>query len=231
MRRRGWIPEDLFLLNAVRWGVLVGAPLAAAGAALAVSEVDTRLARLLDLAGWAPPLSLEQGLIQVQLVTDGAGLAATLGAVVLVPAVCEEVFFRGFVFTGLRYHYGPLTAVIGSSLIFAAAHLNPWQFPALFLLGLFLGLLVLWAHSVYPALIAHAVNNLLSVVAVNLRVHTGVDYLGADQPLPLPSLAAAALALLLGLRLMRRSRPLMPLISPYSRPAPADKVPFGSVWS
>lgn len=225
IRRRRWVVEDLLLLNAVRPAALYWTPVAATGAALLAVAADLQLGRIFESGGWGPPLAFQRYLLEIQLAPDLSGLGLVILTVVLLPAVCEEAFFRGFVYTGLRYHYGPLTALIGSALIFAAAHFNPWQFPALFALGLFLAGLVHWTHSLYPAIVAHAVNNALNVLAVNVRSQTGHDYLGAFEPLPMIAVAAAAVALAGGMWKIRIQRPIMPVISPHSRPAPADGIP------
>jgi membrane protease YdiL (CAAX protease family) len=225
LRLRRWIPEDVLLLNAVPRRALWATLLAAGGAALLVSQFDLMWATTLEAVAWDPPLQLEHLRLRIQLVGDLPSALVVAVAVVIVPAVCEETFFRGFVFTGLRYHHGPVTAVIGSALLFAAAHLNPWQFPALFLLGLFLAALVHWTHSLYPAMLGHALNNALSVTAVNLRAHTGWDVLGGAESLPLIVAAAAGAALVVGIRWLRREPPIMPILSPYARPAPADGPP------
>ena len=222
LRLRRWIPEDVLLLNAVPLRALWAALLAAAGAALLVSQFDLVWSAALEAVSWDPPLYLQQLRVRIQLIDDLPSALIVTIAVVLVPALCEETFFRGFVFTGLRYHHGPVTAVVGSALLFAAAHLNPWQFPALFLLGLFHAALVHWTHSLYPAMVGHAVNNALSVTAVNLRVTTGWDVLGAAESLPLIVLIGAGAALSVGIRSLRRAPPIMPILSPYARPAPAD---------
>lgn len=230
IRNRGWIPEDVLLLNAVPRRALLALPMAAIGAAVLVGEFDHGLERLLAQADMGVPLALQRTLLEMQLVTGSRSLVLTVVSVVVVPAICEEAFFRGFVLTGLMYHHGPITAIVGSALVFAAAHLNPWQFPALFMLGLFLAAVVHWTHSVYPAVIGHAINNGLSVLAVNVRAHTGGDWLGASDPLPAAAVTAAAGAVVLGARLLLRQQPVMPLLSPYARPAPSDGVPAPTAW-
>jgi membrane protease YdiL (CAAX protease family) len=167
-------------------------------------------------------VSLQRNLLELQLVRDLPGAAGVLFGVVLAPGVCEEAFFRGFVLTALAARGAARSAVTGSALLFAALHLNPWQLPALMLFGIFLGLLVYWTHSIYPAVLAHGINNLVSVLGVNVRAHTGVDWLGAGESLPLPVLAAAAVCLGLGVLVLRRHSPVMPLIV---RPAPPPEPP------
>jgi membrane protease YdiL (CAAX protease family) len=225
VRRRGWLTEDLFLLNAVPAAALVAAPLAAFGAALLASALDAAVGGGLRALDLGPPAGLGRALLEVQLITDLPSALTVVVTVVLLPAVCEEAFFRGFVFTGLRYHRGPRAAVAGSALLFALAHFNPWQLPALLLLGLFLGWLVHHTHSLYPAMAAHAVNNGLSVLAVNVRAHSGADPLGALQA-PHPALLGlAAAALVAGILWLRQQQPLMPILSPWAPPAPGDARP------
>ncbi|MFH1569448.1 MAG: CPBP family intramembrane glutamic endopeptidase [Gemmatimonadota bacterium] len=211
-RRTRWSAADVLLLNATPPRVLAVAAGTAVGAALVVAQFDLAWAELLRRAGMIAPASLQRYLLEVQLVRDLPGLAAALAAVAVAPALCEEAYFRGFAFTSLASRRGAATAVVGSAALFAAVHLNPWQLPALFLFGVFLGLLVCWTHSLYPAIVAHLVNNLLSVAGVNLRAHTGADLLGASEPLPGPLLAAAMAVLLLGSAYLRRQSPLLPLV-------------------
>ena len=104
---------------------------------------------------------------------------------------------------------GPLG---GSALLFAISHFNPWQLLPLFLFGLFLGALVYWTHSIYPAMLAHAVNNLASITGVNLRTYLGLDGLGPSQHLPMPLALLAGLVLLGGLLLLSRQPAIMPLL-------------------
>ena len=216
IRRRRWAMEDLFLLNATHGrGLLIVIPTAIAAGLLA-GEADLHVARIWEWAGWASPLMLRRSMLEIQLITDMAHIVPTIVAIGLLPAICEETFFRGFVYTGLRFHHGPRVALIGSSMLFAVAHLNPWQMPAFFLLGLFLGWLVHRTHSIYPAILAHALNNLLSVLAVNLRAHLGIDPLGALEPVASPVRMACLVVLVLGILLLRRWPPLMPALSPFA---------------
>lgn len=85
-------------------------------------------------------------------------LAMAFAAAVLAP-VAEEVAFRGYVLSALRTHLGPGAAIVGSSVLFAAMHLDPVRFPAVLFLGLFLGWLAFRSGSIWPAVAAHAVNN------------------------------------------------------------------------
>lgn len=210
--RRQQVPgEELLLLNATPLRTLMLTLPLALSASLLISQLDLHCGRYLDALGYSLPLHIQRNLIEVQLAGDLPALLLGTAAVVVAPGVVEEILFRGLVFTGLYVHHGPRLAVVGAGLFFALIHFNPWQLPALVLLGIFLGVLVYWTHSIYPAILAHMVNNALSFAGLNLKVYWGIEFLSTDHPYSLP----ATLTLLLvfwaaALRLQRQS-PIMPL--------------------
>ena len=84
---------------------------------------------------------------------------------VIAPLV-EEIFFRGFLFQGFRQKYGWLPALLLSSAIFAAAHLDPVAFIPTFVLGCVLAYVYHRSNSVWPGIIFHAAINSFSLCAV-----------------------------------------------------------------
>jgi len=84
----------------------------------------------------------------------------------LIPAVCEELFFRGFlVSTLLKNTRSWLRPMLISTFVFAAFHvivdqsLTLERFPATFLLGLVLCGIRLSSGSVFPGIVMHALSN------------------------------------------------------------------------
>ena len=73
--------------------------------------------------------------------------------------VVEELIFRGVIMHGLMRNYSKFTAVFVSALMFALFHLNPWQFPATFILGIVLGILMVRTRNIYLCILGHAINN------------------------------------------------------------------------
>ena len=85
-------------------------------------------------------------------------------AIALIPGFCEEYFFRGI----LQKNFNLLlknshVAILLSSLLFSAFHLQFYGFfPRLFL-GIFFGYLFYWSGSLIFPVIAHVFNNFLSL--------------------------------------------------------------------
>ena len=76
----------------------------------------------------------------------------------------EEVLVRGLVLRGYLLNYTPNKAIIASAIFFGAIHMNPWQFVAGFISGIFLGYLYYKTKSLIPSILVHFINNSLSVV-------------------------------------------------------------------
>ncbi len=72
---------------------------------------------------------------------------------VILPSLCEELAFRGFIFGGLRQRFRPWTAVLLSSLLYALYQLNVLQALPHFLLGIVLAMLVQRGGSLVGAIV------------------------------------------------------------------------------
>ncbi len=88
--------------------------------------------------------------------------ALLFGGMVIAPFV-EEIFFRGFVFGGLKKGYSWKTALVASSALFALIHLRPLAMPPIFLLGLVFAYLYHRSGSIFPAIILHTLVNGLAL--------------------------------------------------------------------
>lgn len=86
--------------------------------------------------------------------------------VAVVAPVVEELIFRGLILQGFRRNYNGFVAVFMSALLFALFHLNPWQFPATFILGLLLGWIMLKTNSILLAILGHSINNSLVLLSI-----------------------------------------------------------------
>lgn len=85
--------------------------------------------------------------------------------VTVVPAVCEETFFRGFVMRSFEYKLKPFWAATITGLFFALYHFNPYGLLPLMALGIYFGFAAYTTNSIFVPMILHFLNNLIAVSA------------------------------------------------------------------
>jgi sodium transport system permease protein len=112
------------------------------------------------------------------LTTGAAGTGWAILSIVVLPAVCEELAFRGFILSGLCRRFKPWTAILLSSFLFALYHMNVFQLLPTFLLGAVLGLLTVRSGSLMPAMLFHLLHNGLLVGITHLH---SVDTYGIEM--------------------------------------------------
>ncbi len=95
-------------------------------------------------------------------------LLAVLMIVIIAP-VFEEIIFRDIIFKGLRNRYNQPLAIVVSSLLFGAFHLNYQQFVTATILGAVCALIYIITDSVRYTIIFHAMYN-LSVIVVGIVI-------------------------------------------------------------
>lgn len=115
----------------------------------------------------------------------------------LVPAVCEELIFRGIIFNGLNRRFKTPVAITLSALLFALFHVSLQQLVYPFILGMIMAWVVARTGSIVASMIIHFVNNFLVVLMAYL---SNVTSFSMDLPHVWWSyLVAAALLLVMGL--------------------------------
>ena len=93
------------------------------------------------------------------------GLLSNIFLLALVPAVGEELFFRGLLQTRISHLIKNAHAAVWiTAIIFSAFHFQFYGFIPRLLLGAYLGYLLVWSGSLWLPMLAHFVNNALAVV-------------------------------------------------------------------
>lgn len=115
-------------------------------------------------------------------------------AIALLPAVTEEILYRGTLQPAMLRRFGPLFGLLFTSLAFAIMHFDPAGFASRWLMGLFFGYLAWRTGSVWPGLVAHALNNTWGVAFANVAPLIQGPLLGAVGAL-LVAAGAGAVAL------------------------------------
>lgn len=98
------------------------------------------------------------------LTLEGVPQAQPILALCVIPALCEEFFFRGIILSEYR-SLGLAKAVILSSVFFAFSHFSFSGFLIYLYAGLILSLITMVCRSVFPAMILHFVNNFVDLYA------------------------------------------------------------------
>lgn len=124
--------------------------LRAAGATAAIAAVVVGARELL------PSLFIDASL---PYKLEGASLARALFDIAVLPAIGEELLFRGVILSGLLGVFGRRRAIIVSALLFATIHLSPLSFAHLALLGYVLARVRVGSGSLWPCMLIHAAYN------------------------------------------------------------------------
>jgi uncharacterized protein len=125
-------------------------------------------------------------------------LLVNLFMIALIPAVGEELVFRGLIQRHLtEWFRNPHVAIIVASAIFSLVHFQIYSFLPRFFLGLVLGYTFYYGKSIWYPIIAHLANNTLGVLFyyfyMNELTGDSLETIGTMEMVP----AAALISLLL----------------------------------
>ena len=104
------------------------------------------------------------------LAAGGMELFVQFLSLCLVPAVTEELFFRGAL-QGLLRPSGSAAAIFGTALLFGLLHLDLAQGLTAFICAVFLGWLAERSGSILPGMLLHFINNTLAFLTLYLRLY------------------------------------------------------------
>jgi len=161
---------------------------------------------LVGLALWYPMLLLVTLVVPspevkpLEHLVTSSPAAPTLLVIAILPAICEELVFRGLGARALARRLHPALAVLASAAVFALYHLQPAQMVSTFVLGLALGFIAVRADSALPTMCAHAANNAIAIVLVRDADGSIIAWLSAY---PIVTLAACLVIVAIGLVLAR----------------------------
>ncbi|NTU68731.1 MAG: CPBP family intramembrane metalloprotease [Chlorobiaceae bacterium] len=121
----------------------------------------------------------------IRKIAAGDSFAGLLGvAVVLVvtPAICEELFFRGYVQKSFSVSLSPARGVLVTGLVFALFHMAPSNIVPLTLLGWYIGYIYQKSGNLAVPAIAHGTNNLAALLFLKGEAWAyGISFAGERQ--------------------------------------------------
>jgi sodium transport system permease protein len=148
---------------------------------------------------WPTPPEVREAMQRMVIPTAGARpLVVDIVALALVPAVAEELLFRGVLQGALRPRFGTTAAVIATAIAFGLYHGSIYRFAPAAFGGLLLGFVRAASGSLWPALAFHLANNAGVIVAMHLGYET--------PPAGVMPLTVAVIATTVGCALVVRRR-------------------------
>lgn len=108
------------------------------------------------------------------LPSGGQELLVQFLALCVMPAIAEELLFRG-AFQGLMRPCGSAAAIFAPALLFGVLHLDLAQGLTAFACGVFLGWLAERSGSILPGMLLHLVNNALAFLTIYLRYYAPAE--------------------------------------------------------
>ncbi len=99
-----------------------------------------------------------------RVLSGETSLYLNLFALAVTPALCEEVFFRGYIQRQLERGLGVGAAIVVTGIVFGFFHMRLSQVIALSLLGVYLGYVTWRTGSLWPAILIHFANNGLALL-------------------------------------------------------------------
>jgi membrane protease YdiL (CAAX protease family) len=128
----------------------------------------------------------------------------------LMPALVEEVLFRGVIQNGLVNRYGAVKGIIMTSILFAVIHINPATLISVFLMSMMMGYIYYKTNNLIYTSLFHFLNNVIFVVLIKFNAFGMKGLIDVEElshvsrEILIPSIAV----LVIGLAAFIKSRPV-----------------------
>ena len=91
--------------------------------------------------------------------------------IAIIPALGEELFFRGAIQGVLQQKINAKAAIWITAIVFSAIHFQFYGFVPRMLLGAFLGYLLVWSGNLWLSIAAHFTNNVLAIIFYYMKTN------------------------------------------------------------
>lgn len=152
---------------------------------------------------WPLPEKYRNTMDWMMAASTGTEYIYKLFLLCLVPAFCEELFFRGFCQTTLASYRGNVFGILVTGAIFALLHGNPWYMHLYFVLGCFLSWTFAVTRTLWIPILCHFINNAWTFT--NHTLDTTLPWQGTSIAFNAAIIIAGAGLLLAGILLLRKS--------------------------
>lgn len=146
---------------------LIGLALVGLAALMPIVQWLGAVNQSIPLPDWVRAMEQSQMELIEKVLGGGLSVPFSLLMLAVVPAVCEELLFRGYAQRQFERGMGMLGGVLASGIIFGLYHLRLSQALPLSALGVYLAYLAWRTGSLWPAVIVHFANNAFAVLTAN----------------------------------------------------------------
>ena len=87
-----------------------------------------------------------------------------VAVVAVVPAICEETMFRGFIQKSFELKIKPVWAALITAIFFGIYHFNPYGMIPLIILGFYFGFAAYMSNSILVPMSLHFTNNFIAIM-------------------------------------------------------------------
>jgi len=133
---------------------------------------------------------------QYMQILDGVSFVQGLLLMALLPAVCEEIMFRGYMFTAFKNRMSLAKAIIIVSLLFGVSHMSMIKILPTAVLGAVLAYTIHKSESIVTSALIHFANNALAVVT--MFYGTEIAFLN-DEAMTVPIMVAMGVIAAVGI--------------------------------
>lgn len=168
-----YIPANKLHIKKINWKILLVVLAIGIICLFGFSPIVNLFDRLVESLGYKSSVSNID-------VSTFSKFAVSVFFIGVLPAICEELVFRGVITNGLSEH-GTTIAVVYSALLFALMHQNLQQFFYQLFLGGVMAYIVLKTGSILYTMILHFINNFVVLLTTYLSdgADSVVDYSNA----------------------------------------------------
>jgi len=123
------------------------------------------------------------GIVRKAASAGTVGLLIMVLVMAVIPAICEELFFR----IGLQQLLGKWfkndhVAVVVTAFVFSLMHLDMSGFLVRFVMGLVLGYVFLYSRSLVPNVMLHFLNNAVATISTYVAIRNRTPLAKLEEP-------------------------------------------------
>lgn len=153
--------NEVFKFNGVSPILWMAVTIFSIGLVVVISELDNLLNHVLPVPDYFRQM--------FESIIGGQTFVISIIYVGIIPAIVEELFFRGLILDGFTRNYSKWKAILMSALFFGLIHLNPWQFFTGFIMGLIAAWICIETGSILLCMFIHFFNNTIYTVMVHFK--------------------------------------------------------------